>query len=526
MSRKRARIAVLLAAAIVACSSDEKNSGDATPSGADGGVTPKGPGGADGGGSSTNDGRGSPTKDGGACEDASCAGSDGGPTSGGVELAGPSAALFASHPYYTCVTNRFVATAANGGSDDNDGTAATTGGGHGPWLTLQHAAQAIPKPAPGYCVNIGDGTYTITSSINADHGGTEASMTGLTVFRATNLLGVKLVAAGSTFNIVNASVPYLVFDGLELDGVHRTEDSAGINTCLGGTSYNGIHHVFVMNSFIHDMGGNGIAACWGEYYWFLHNRLDGNAYESWNSGASIYEPIVIPGYTPTAYDNRWTPYHNVVAFNRCFGNFTRPEGGPHTDGNGLIYDDTQHEQSSPNVVYEPKALIMGNVTWDNGGFGIQVGPTSANADVFNNTAYNNGLDTLNTGTWRGELSSATAKNVTFRNNIGFAIVGAGIRENNAPFRGNHTSTPATVTNLWENNIAFGAEPAMDAPNTFPTPSNKVGTDPKLVSVSTGNFALQPGSPAIGSGAVVPYWPQQNVGAIDIGACPHDATTCP
>jgi hypothetical protein len=127
---------------------------------------------------------------------------------------------------------------------------------------------------------------------------------------------------------------------------------------------------------------------------------------------------VIPGDTPTAYDNQWTPYHNVIAYNRCTANFTNPAGGPHTDGNGIIYDDTRHERNAPNVAYSPKGLIMGNVVWANGGFGIQVGPTSSNADVFNNTSYNNGLDTNNPGTWRGEFSSAFGSGNAFKNNIG------------------------------------------------------------------------------------------------------------
>ena len=441
-----------------------------------------------------------------------------------VEVPGPSAALHASHPYYTCVTNRYVATAANGGSDSNDGTAPTVGGGHGPWLTLSHANSAIPKPAPGYCINIGDGTYNISQSIYLDHGGNQASMTGFTVYRASSLLGAKLVATGSAYSILNAQAPYLIFDGLEIDGKHLPSgDAAGINSCANPFSYSGIHHIIVLNSYIHHMGGNGVAHCWAEYYWVIHNRLDQNAYNSWNSGVSIYEPIVIPGYTPTTYDQRWTPYPNVIAYNRCYGNFTSPAGSPHTDGNGIIYDDTRHEQNAPKVAYAPKALIMGNVAWGNGGFGIQIGPTSSNADVFNNTCYNNGLDTVNTGTWRGEFSSSFGSGNTFKNNIGIAVKGSGILSNNTPFLGGN---PVDATNSWSNNIAFGNAPNMVSPDSFPTPANKVSTDPQLQNVSGGNFALKSGSPAIGFGAVVPYWQQQTAGSVDVGACPHSLTSCP
>jgi hypothetical protein len=320
--------------------------------------------------------------------------------------------------------------------------------------------------------------------------------------------------------VINVQASYVIIDGLELVGNHG---GSGINTCLNCCDYNGIHHVLVLNNYIHDMGESGIAYCWAEYFWAIHNKLDKNAYNSWYSGVSIYEPMEIPGYTPTAYDERWTPYHNVIAYNTCYGNFTSPGGSPHTDGNGIIYDDTQHTQNPPNVPYDPMALIMGNVAWENGGAGIQVGPTSANTDVFNNTAYNNYKDTVNDGTWRGEISSSIGRGNTFKNNIGYAVPGSGILSNASPFLGGN---PVDATNSWENNIAFGATPKMVAPDAFPVPPNMVDTDPMLVDVGSGNFALKGGSPAVGFGVVVPYWQQQTPGSIDVGACPSGLTACP
>ncbi|MGE0787684.1 MAG: hypothetical protein AB7S26_18560 [Sandaracinaceae bacterium] len=449
--------------------------------------------------------------------DASCTA----PVLTGVEVPGPSAALHASHPYYTCVQDRYVATAADGGNDSNDGRAATTGGGHGPWRTLQHAVDALPDPAPGYCVHIADGTYSLNSSVNISRGGNAASMTGFLVFRSTNLLGARVVASRSISAILRAQAPYIILDGLEVMG-DQSDDGSGIDTCSSGFGYNGIHHIIVLNSYVHGMGGSGIAACWGEYYWMIHNRLDDNAYRSWYSGVSIYEPVVIPSYSPTSYDNRWTPYHNVIAFNRCHGNFTNPSGGPHTDGNGIIYDDTQHEQNAPHVVYAPRGLILGNVSWGNGGAGIQVGPTSAHTDVYNNTAYDNYRDTVNTGTWRGEISCSLGLDNHYANNIGYATPGSGILSNNAPYLGGNRRG----TNSWSSNIAYGNAPHMEGGDSFPGATNQVGTNPRCVGVAAGNFALMSGSPAIGAGEVVPYWPQRTPGSIDVGACPAELGSCP
>jgi hypothetical protein len=203
-------------------------------------------------------------------------------------------------------------------------------------------------------------------------------------------------------------------------------------------------------AMLYPPGESGIAYCWAEYFWAIHNRLDKNAYNSWYSGVSIYEPMEIPGYTPTAYDERRTPYHNVIA-------------------------------------------------------------------------YNNYQDTVNDGTWRGEISSSIGRGNTFKNNIGYAVPGSGVLSNASPFLGGN---PVDATNSWENNIAFGAPPKMVAPDAFPVPPNMVDTDPMLKDVGSGNFALKSGSPAVGFGVVVPYWQQQTPGSIDVGACPSGLTACP
>jgi hypothetical protein len=453
-------------------------------------------------------------------------------TASTVELPGPSLALHAARPYYTCVTNRYVATAANGGSDSNDGTSPTSqGNGVGPWLTLTKANSALPSPAPGYCVNIGDGVYPITV-VSLTKGGNVASKTGFTVYRSTNLLGAKFVAASNTFTSIQMKAPYLIIDGIDVDGKRYPNTGTAIDSCFNGTSYNGLHHLFVFNSYTHDFANSGIATCWAEYYWMIHNRSDNNAFTSWYSGMSTYQPIVIPGYVPTAYDRQFTPYHNVYAYNRFDRNFTEPAGGPHTDGNGFIYDDTQHTQSAPTVTYTPKALIMGNLSTNNGGAGIQIGPASANADIFNNTAYNNYRDTVNTGTWRGDISCSFCTGVTFKNNIGITVKGSGILTNNSPF----ISGNPIAMNIFSDNIAFGGAPVMYAPDTFSAAQNLLNTNPQLLSPSGGNFSLCTGpgrpvasctgaSPALGAGELVPYWHQRTPGEIDIGACPRGTDSC-
>jgi hypothetical protein len=98
------------------------------------------------------------------------------------------------------------------------------------------------------------------------------------------------------------------------------------------------------------------------------------------------------------------------------------------------------------------------------------------------------------------------------------------------------STPGSVSNVWSNNISFGGAPpygwgpdgnVMLAPDTMNCSSgtnpNQCNVDPDFVSVTGGNFALVPGSPAVGFGQAQTYLPASSV---DAGACPSALASCP
>jgi hypothetical protein len=444
------------------------------------------------------------------------------PPPSGVQLPGPSAELHANNPYYTCVNNLYVSTSGN---DANNGTQAS------PVKTLSRATALLPSTAAaraGYCVNVMDGTYNVPDT-NLEKGGNVASKTGFVVYRSMSLNGAKLKATG--YDILRLFAPYIIIDGFELIGTRS--NGAGINSCYNYGFHNGVHHIISMNNYVHDMGDGGIKHCWAEWFWVIHNRMDLNANNTWDSGVTTYQPSEVSSYQPTAYDNQWTPYHNVYVYNRMNGNLTAPQNGPHTDGNGLIYDDTRHWQSTPNTEYAPRALIMGNLSWANGGSGIRVGPSSAHADVFNNTAYKNMLDTVNNATWRGDFYAQDAKDVVFKNNIAYAIPGSGYLQYNSPFLvGNSESSVLLLRN-----ISFGANNTVLSPAVFSATANKANVNPLMVNPASGNFALCTGvgvpaasctgaSPAIGYGEVVPYWQQQTAGQVDLGACPAGIVACP
>src|ERR1700730_14798354 len=136
----------------------------------------------------------------------------------------------------------------------------------------------------------------------------------------------------------------------------------------------GGHHLWVLNSTIHNCQLSGMQFNHSEYYWLLHNRLYNNSSGTsgiYGSGISVYEPKVISGYEPTPQDDAWTPYHIIIDFNVTHDNFNQQTGSGNSDANGIILDDWQWSQNS-GTPYAALGLVLGNVAYHNGGKGIHV----------------------------------------------------------------------------------------------------------------------------------------------------------
>lgn len=425
------------------------------------------------------------------------------------EAAGPSPALFAAPPY-TCTANRYVSTT---GSDSNNGTTPST-----PWLTIARANSSVP--AAGTCINLAAGTYNISSQLVIDHGGSTSSATGYVVYRSSTLGGAK-IRASSVINgdMVRIFTGYVMFDGIEFDG----NNNAVRDACFSAQNNSAYHHLWLLNSTLHHCGLGGVQLNGAEWFWVLHNLLYNNSSTSatfQGSGISFYEPVVAPSYTPTAMDNQWSPYRIIANYNIAHDNNGPQSGSGNTDGNGIIIDDWRWTQNS-GANYTGPGLVMGNITYHNGGKGIHVF-LSNGVTVANNTSYNNNWDTHNTGTWRSEISVQGSGTTTVVNNIAWAVPGSGVLANNTPYTGQQA---ISATNSWSKNIAFGAGNNFAAPDTYPVPANKVNTNPLLIDAPSNNFALQGASPAIGFGQNVTYWPQ-TLPNVDVGACVHQLTVCP
>jgi parallel beta-helix repeat protein len=190
----------------------------------------------------------------------------------------------------------------------------------------------------------------------------------------------------------------------------------------------------------------------------------------------------------------------------------------HTDGNGIIIDTSFNCSSGPHACagetpYPGQILIMGNVSYNNGGGGVHV-YLSENVTVANNTCYNNYTDTANPGTARGELTNYGSTNVNFFNNIAIAVPGTGVLANNRPAVSFPIGGGFNDSGTWTRNIYFGAANSTDAASYANASGNLINVNPRLTGPSTGNFLLLPGSPACRTGMPQSYLPSRTP---DIGA---------
>ena len=173
---------------------------------------------------------------------------------------------------------------------------------------------------------------------------------------------------------------------------------------------------------------------------------------------------------------------------------------------------------------------------------------SGNITVANNSCFNNYIDPYNQAAWRGCIDDVNGYGNTFINNIAVAVPAAHATcayytTPYAMWNSAVLDAPVqTPYDTWSNNITdmsgtgCNGEVAIfngDAP--FSATANKESTNPMWINVDNTsfgsetkqpvhmNFALQPGSPAIGYGLTERYLPAQSV---DVGACSSTFAVCP
>jgi parallel beta-helix repeat protein len=372
------------------------------------------------------------------------------------------------------MTTYYVSTT---GSNSSSGSEAS------PFRSINHAVN-YSGLKPGDTIIVKPGTYTEQVVMQKD-----GAANGYITLQS-EVPGQALIRPPSGgYSTVSIRADYVVVDGFDVQG------GSG-----HGIDAESVHHTVVRNNTVHDSGGSGIQYNYSEFITIegntVYNNASTNGYQC--SGISIYQNRNITGDTTTG------GFRTIVRGNVSHDNVTTATNiGEHTDGNGIIIDDFQSTQNGSFSSYTYPTLVENNLVYENGGKGVQV-TWSDYVTVRNNTAYHNNQDNLNPGTWRAELSNQQSSNNTWINNI--AIADSKVNSNNTAV-GNYSSGGyVNKGTQWFNNVTFNgtvgqASVKLDGGNTAPSAANGnlLGVDPKFVSASSGNFALQSGSAAIDAG---------------------------
>ncbi len=152
-----------------------------------------------------------------------------------------------------------------------------------------------------------------------------------------------------------------------------------------------------------------------------------------------------------------------------------------SDGNGIIIDDNLDAQGD-GVAYGGRTVVAYNISYGNGGSGIHAF-SSQHVDIIHNTAYGNNLTS---SIDEGQIFAQDGADVNIADNILVAPAGKVITSS----IGNAASVTENYNVLW----TLGGSPTAPIARG----PNDIVADPLLTSPATGNFSLQPGSPALDS----------------------------
>lgn len=343
----------------------------------------------DGGGSRKSDG-GAGQAGGGAAGQAGTAGQAGGGTDGG-------------------------GSSGTGGAAGDD--AGQTDAGDGGVIDFSPHRKCETVPAGATTINGGD----LGAAVDAlPDGGTLVVAAGnYAAFTVDKKQDVTICAAPGARPLVNANggngitvtaSSEVHIEGFEIAGTLSTYD-------LGVRIGQDAHHVHVWDNWIHDMGSAGIAGSNGlcGHVDIRHNQIWNTAYHdpAAQSAITIYEPRNCGG-APDA-----NGYSDYIVGNIGYHNGEMT--GNITDGNCIIWDDTEDHQkgNQSEGPYTGRVLIANNLCVANGGRGVHIGPTSAHADVVNNTdyldfnpAFKNSADQ-----YSGQTDASGSDDVRFINNV-------------------------------------------------------------------------------------------------------------
>ena len=336
---------------------------------------------------------------------------------------------------------------------------------------VRNISRGMTLARAGDTVLVGDGTYT--ESLKPSMILMKAGVTLKAAHRRKAILRTPSYCYAVVVMANNSTV-----DGFDIVGEHGH-----------GIWADSSHHLKVTNN---RMTGGYESGCGSMKSDFI--RIEGNEtscphLSTWGSGITIYEPEMKALNAGEAEPE----FRIIVRNNISHGNFQ--EGGPFSDGNGIILDDFQHWQNDPKVEYNRGFLVENNLCYDNGGKGIAI-HWANNGIVRNNTCVRNNRDNKNGTTWRGELSQQGSHGVRWERNIGIPDKAVNVKNSGIGYYGDSS------TSIFSDNVVSDAKINLGGGPEPTSIGNRFNADPKLVDF----VPTAPGFETVGwrpSGVVVP-----------------------
>jgi len=364
------------------------------------------------------------------------------------------------------------------GSDSNNGTL------DAPFLTIQKAAGLTN---PGDIVYVTNGTYgplSITRSGSASG--------GYIAYQAYPGHHPRINKTGDSWSAVQLKkengASYIIIDGFNIVG---NAEKITVNQAQTAVNYSNVtngncigtgdksNHIIIRNNHISYCPGGGIVAT-GDYLYIFNNVIHHN---------SFWSPLGTSGITVSGTDSDSSAatkifVHDNVLYNNQNFICNRFQTNPCriTDGEGIIVDSNKASH------FGGRVLLFNNISYNNGGPGIEVFQ-SQHVDVLNNTTYMNNisakeLSPFKAHTGGGEIAISQSTDVNVLNNIMYG----------GPYAPMIYQGSTSVTKLlWDYNIMFNGVDAK------PMGEHDLVLDPLFVKPVAFDFHLQAGSPAVGSG---------------------------
>lgn len=349
-------------------------------------------------------------------------------------------------------------------------------------ISTATAVAPTPLPTPSGCTSTPATSAALASAVSSATAGAVICpaagtyTTGLTFSNSGTASSPIILVGSGVANVAVASTA----EAINLNGKsYITIQNMTVSKGLWGIVNSGGSYISAIGDTVSGVGADGISLNGGDHQTIEHNIVFDNA-DTWSgsgSGISIWEPKSVDSAAG---------WHNIISYNESYDN-CNPEGG--TDGDGIIVDTfTANDYAYPTLIEE-------NLTWGNCGAGIK-NYSSAGVTILNNTNYWNQSKTLNTYTWRGEI--------TLDADIGTIVA-------------NNLDWPNVAYNA--NNTAILSEGSGDilTNNIDGSVTNPMLAGPPL------NLNLEAGSPAFEAGTLQYGIPTTNFagapisGTVDIGA---------